>query len=167
MQAMSWVVMGVSGCGKSSVGIRLAAALGVPFVEGDLFHSAQNVARMASGVALTDDDRAGWLASLQEELRRVYGHYGGVVLSCSSLKKRYRDLLREALPGLRFVHLHGDAALIGERMRARTDHYMPASLLDSQLAALEPLQPGEAGIVLSIAAPPGQLVDAILASRAS
>lgn len=159
-----WVVMGVSGCGKSAVGIALAKALDVPFVEGDQYHSPENVAKMASGTPLTDGDRVHWLAQLQGQIRAAVESGQGIVLSCSALKRRYRDLLRQADPNLRFAHLSGSKELIAERMAARKGHYMPLSLLDSQLAALEPLQDDEAGIVLDIAQAPEELVRQILQS---
>jgi gluconokinase len=154
----AWVVMGVSGCGKSEVGARLARALGVEFIEGDRFHSAANVRKMAVGVALTDADREGWLLRLRGELARACGEGRGVVLACSALKRAYRDTLRESGCALRFVHLAGDRATIAARMAARAGHYMPLSLLDSQLRDLEPLQPDEAGVNLDLAAPPDLLV---------
>lgn len=157
-----WVVMGVSGCGKSSVGAQLAEALDVPFLEGDAYHSAANVAKMSAGVPLTDDDRADWLQALHAEIHAARLHGRGVVLSCSALKRRYRDLLRAADPALRFAHLAGPRELIADRMAARKDHYMPTTLLDSQLAALEPLQEDEAGLVLDIAQQPALLVQQIL-----
>jgi carbohydrate kinase (thermoresistant glucokinase family) len=158
-----WVVMGVSGCGKSSVGIALAQALGVRFVEGDRYHSAANVAKMAAGIALTDEDRAAWLLSLQAEIRAAVAAGVGIVVSCSALKRRYRDLLRAGDPALRFAHLDGSRELIAARMAARQGHYMPLSLLDSQLATLEPLQDDEAGLRLDIGAEVPALVQAILA----
>ncbi|NYE59899.1 carbohydrate kinase (thermoresistant glucokinase family) [Duganella sp. 1224] len=157
-----WVVMGVSGCGKSSIGLQLAGALDVPFLEGDAYHSYANVAKMTAGVPLTDADRADWLQALHKEIHDARVRGSGLVLSCSSLKRRYRDLLRSADPELRFAHLAGPRELIAERMAARKDHYMPTSLLDSQLAALEPLQEDEAGIVLDIAGSPTELVRQIL-----
>jgi carbohydrate kinase (thermoresistant glucokinase family) len=157
-----WVVMGVSGCGKSSIGLQLATALEVPFLEGDTFHSYANVAKMTAGVPLTDADRADWLHALHREIHAARDKDTGLVLSCSSLKRRYRDLLRSADPELRFAHLHGARALIESRMSARQDHYMPTSLLDSQFAALEPLQDDEAGVVLDIGKEPAELVRDIL-----
>jgi carbohydrate kinase (thermoresistant glucokinase family) len=142
--------MGVSGCGKSEVGQRLAQALGVRFLEGDAYHSASNVAKMAAGTPLDDEDRADWLRALQAEIALAREHGEGLVLACSALKRRYRDLLRAADPGLRFAHLSGPRELIAQRMQARTAHYMPASLLDSQLRDLEPLQPDESGLLLDI-----------------
>lgn len=157
----AWVVMGVSGCGKSSIGAALAARLGAPFIEGDAFHSEANVAKMSAGVALTDDDRRDWLLSLRDKLA---ARKGGAVLSCSSLKRTYRDLLRSAGGDVRFAHLAGERGLLLERVSNRPGHYMPPSLLDSQLSTLEPLQPDEAGITLDIRDTPEQLVGQILAS---
>lgn len=157
-----WVVMGVSGCGKSSVGERLAAALNVRYLEGDDYHSPANVAKMSAGVALTDADRADWLDALRAEIASAQIRGDGLVLSCSALKRRYRDVLRNGDPQLHFAHLNGPRALLASRMAARHDHYMPSSLLDSQLASLEPLQPDEAGIVLDISNDVGELVRQIL-----
>ncbi|MYM72801.1 AAA family ATPase [Duganella sp. FT134W] len=154
--------MGVSGCGKSSVGLQLAGALDVPFLEGDTYHSYANVAKMTAGVPLTDSDRADWLQALHQQIRDARLKNSGLVLSCSSLKRRYRDLLRSADPELRFAHLAGPRELIASRMAARKDHYMPTTLLDSQLAALEPLQDDEAGLVLDIGKAPAELVQQIL-----
>ena len=164
-KAVRWVVMGVSGCGKSTVGQALAAALGVRFVEGDAYHPAINVAKMSAGLALTDADRAAWLQDLQTPLRDACARGAGIVLSCSALKRRYRDVLRAADPSLRFAHLDGARALLAERLGARVGHYMPPSLLDSQLADLEPLAPDEAGVVLDVAEAPALLVAQVLASR--
>jgi len=150
------VVMGVSGSGKSEVGRPLAAALGVPFVEGDELHPPRNVKRMAAGVALTDADRQGWLKAVARELGAA--HDRGVVVSCSALKRSYRDLLRAVAPDLRLVFLHGPPELLAERLHARAGHYMPASLLQSQLDTLEPPGADEAPIHLDIAAAPAALV---------
>ena len=162
MSLVRWVVMGVSGCGKSTVGQALATRLQVAFVEGDQFHPPANVAKMSAGLPLDDDDRAGWLLALQAELRRAAEEGVGLVVSCSSLKRRYRDLLRAGDPALRFAHLDGPRELIAARMQARHDHYMPPSLLDSQFRDLEPLQADEAGVTLSITLAPEQLVARIL-----
>ena len=156
-----WVVMGVAGCGKSSLGAALANRLGIRFIEGDRYHSPENVAKMSAGVPLTDGDRLHWLASLQGEIRDSVQRGEGIVVACSALKRRYRDLLREGAPGLRFAHLDGTRELIAARMNARVGHYMPLSLLDSQFAALEALQPDEAGIVLDIGHEVPRLVDRI------
>lgn len=127
--------MGVAGCGKSTVGAALAAVLRVEFVEGDAFHPPENVARMRGGTALTDADRAGWLHALAAHIAQAAPQ--GVVVSCSALKRAYRDVLRGAGP-IAFVWLDVPRTQLAERLGARTDHYMPASLLESQLATLEP-----------------------------
>ena len=158
----SWVVMGVSGCGKSTVGAALAARLGLRFIEGDSFHPARNVAKMSAGLPLDDHDRADWLQALAAEIRSARAQGSGLVLSCSALKCRYRDLLREADPDLRFAHLQGPRTLIAERMAGRSGHYMPPALLDSQLRDLEPLDDGEAGLRLDITEAPQALVDRIV-----
>lgn len=127
--------MGVSGCGKSSVGDALARALALPLIEGDDFHPADNVARMRSGQALTDADRAGWLDALSQELAR---HAGGAVLTCSALKLAYRDRLRVAVPELRFVFMRIAEDEAQRRVAARAQqHIFPASLVASQFATLE------------------------------
>jgi gluconokinase len=131
------VVMGVSGCGKTSVGQRIAQTLGLDFVEGDDLHPPRNVALMAAGTPLTDADRSDWLAAVAARLGRAHAAGRGLVVSCSALKRSYRDRLRAACPDLRFVHLHGEVDLLRRRLAARTGHYMPAALLDSQLATLE------------------------------
>ena len=157
------VVMGVSGCGKSSVGAALAQALAVEFVEGDLLHPPHNVAQMAAGIPLTDADRAGWLASIGQRLAQASAAGQGLVVSCSALKRRYRDGLRADCPGLRFVYLHGPAALLRQRMAARAGHYMPPALLDSQLATLEPPTADESAVILDISPATGAVVAAALA----
>ena len=157
-----WVVMGVCGCGKSSIGCLLAARLGIPYAEGDDYHTPANVAKMAAGTALTDADRQQWLATLQAKIGAAAAAGASLVLSCSSLKRRYRDLLRAFDPAVVFIHLDGPRALIAARMQARPNHYMPPSLLDSQFAALEPLGPDELGMRLDIDAAPEHLVDAIM-----
>jgi carbohydrate kinase (thermoresistant glucokinase family) len=159
---VSWVVMGVCGCGKSEVGRRLAAATGLRFLEGDAYHSPANVAKMAAGIALDDDDRADWLRRLRDEIAAARARGEGVVLACSALKRRYRDLLRSADPGLRFAHLSGARDLIAARMGARAGHYMPLSLLDSQLRDLEPLAADEPGVVLDIGKSPLSLTAEVL-----
>ena len=163
--AIRWVVMGVCGCGKSTVAKALANEHQVEYVEGDVFHPPANVAKMSAGQPLDDLDRADWLSALQVQIREAREHNVGLVVSCSALKRSYRDLLREGDPALRFVHLHGSRDLIAERLAARQDHYMPPSLLDSQLATLEPLQADEAGVNLDILHAPARLVLEILASE--
>ena len=145
------VVMGVCGCGKSALGERLAQALHLPFVEGDTLHPPANVERMARGVPLTDADRAGWLDAVAGLLAEAGP--AGVVVSCSALRRRYRDRLRAAAPDLHFVHLHGAREVLEQRLAARTGHYMPASLLQSQLDTLEPPQDDEAVTTLDISHP--------------
>lgn len=151
------VIMGVSGCGKSTVGQRLAQRIGVPFLEGDSLHPPRNVALMAAGTPLTDEDRAGWLDTIATRLSSL-GPEEGLVVSCSALKRAYRDRLRLATPDLRFVHLHGDRALLAERLQARRHDYMPPTLLDSQLRTLEIPASDEAVLTLDIAQPLEQLV---------
>lgn len=156
-----WVVMGVSGCGKSSVGSLLASQLNVVYLEGDELHPPDNVAKMAAGVPLTDADRADWLEALRDRIATARAQGVGLVVSCSALKRAYRDLLRTGDPGLRFAHLDGPRALLQQRMQGR-QHFMPASLLDSQLQTLQPLQADEAGVVLDIRQPLPGLVEQIL-----
>ncbi|WP_129844235.1 gluconokinase [Streptomyces sp. RFCAC02] len=141
--------MGVSGSGKSTVGALLAERLGVPYAEADDFHSPGNIAKMSAGTPLTDEDRAPWLDAIGAWAAERTGHGGGVV-SCSALKRAYRDRLRAAAPELLFIHLDGSRELIASRMARRTDHFMPTTLLDSQLAALEPLDASERGTRVAI-----------------
>lgn len=157
--------MGVSGCGKSEIGRRLAARLGIDYVEGDAFHPAANVAKMSAGFPLDDDDRLGWLNVLADRIAAARRQGQPLVLSCSSLKRRYRDLLRSGDPQLVFVHLHGERETIAARMQSRPGHFMPPALLDSQLRDLEPLQPDESGFQLDIRCAPDDLIDQIVQRR--
>jgi gluconokinase len=151
--------MGVSGCGKSSVGEALSERLGIPYVDGDDLHGPEAVAKMRDGIPLTDDDRWPWL----DRVAQVLHDRAPVVVGCSALKRTYRDRIRAGAGGpVTFVHLSGSRDLIASRMAARTGHYMPTSLLDSQFAALEPPGPEEA-ITVDIALPFATLVDAVLA----
>ncbi|MFI9064033.1 gluconokinase [Streptomyces sp. NPDC053429] len=160
------VVMGVAGSGKTSVGRLLADALGLPFAEGDAFHPAANVAKMSGGTPLDDTDRRPWLDAIGEWIARAAGQ-DGCVVSASALKRVYRDRLRAAAPGVVFVHLTGERSLIEKRLAERTGHFMPAALLDSQLAALEPLQEDEAGAVVDAAGPAARTAErAVAALRA-
>lgn len=151
------VIMGVSGCGKSTVGSLLARRLGAAFLEGDSLHPARNVERMAAGVALTDDDRRDWLLALAHHLKTAHDANRSLVVSCSALKRSYRDVLRSASANLAFVHLHGDPALLTERLAVRLDHYMPASLLTSQIETLEVPGHDEHAITFDTALPPEQI----------
>ena len=159
----SLVVMGVSGTGKTSVASLLAQRLGMVFVEGDALHPPANVASMSAGRPLTDADRAPWLAALAAEVGRHEAAGAPTVLTCSALRRRYRDVLRGTdTPGRRlFVHLEADPVLLRERMEQR-EHFMPASLLDSQLATLEPLEADEAGWGVDVAAPLEVVVDRVV-----
>ena len=161
-----YVVMGVSGSGKTVIGAALARALGIDFVEGDEYHSAENVRLMASGIPLTDDDRAEWLRLLAARLSESKKAGTGLVLACSALKRSYRDILRADAGGLRFVFLRGARGLVAERLAARRGHFMPPSLLDSQLATLEDPTAEEDVWVCEISQPPEEIVSALVA-RAS
>lgn len=132
-----YVVMGVSGSGKTLIGSKLAHALAIEFVEGDDFHSTENVQRMSSGIPLSDDDRAGWLHALARRIREANYANAGLVISCSALKRSYRDILRSEADNVQFIFLHGSRGLIAERMAHREIHFMRQSLLDSQFAILE------------------------------
>ncbi|QHT58308.1 gluconokinase [Cellulomonas sp. H30R-01] len=146
--------MGVSGSGKSTVGWLLARRLGVAFVDADGLHPPANVAKMGAGEPLTDDDRLPWLGAVAAELAAAPD---GAVVACSALRRRYRDVLRDGAPGVTFVHLDGSRDLLASRLAARLDHFMPASLLDSQLATLEPLDEDEDGVVLDVGEAPDRL----------
>ncbi len=160
---VSLVIMGVAGCGKSSVAEAVASDMGLALVEGDDFHGAASLVKMRLGVPLTDADRAGWLTALAVQLQSQ-SHRGGVVLTCSALKRRYRERLRDATPGLRFVHLEVDRATAQARVEARgAAHFFSAGLVESQFTALES-PTGEAGVlVLDATAPLHQLCQAVRA----
>src|SRR6267378_8548112 len=137
-QSGLYVIMGVAGSGKSTIGAQRARALGVEFVEGDDLHTPDNVQRMAAGIALTDDDRRGWLLAIAGRLREAKRAGIGLVVSCSALRRSYRDLLCSVGEAdVRFVYLAGSRALLAERLANRRGHFMPPALLDSQLAILE------------------------------
>ena len=154
------VVMGVTGSGKSTVGVALAERMGVPFADADDFHSPANVAKMRSGVPLTDEDRRPWLLTIGTWLAEHAA--GGAVVPCSALKRAYRDTLREAAPTVSFLHLHGDRATVAARVGAREGHFMPESLVDSQFAALEPLGADERGVAVDFTLPVDVIVDRFL-----
>jgi gluconokinase len=157
------VLMGVSGSGKSSVMKRLARDLGWPAAEGDAFHSPENVARMASGVPLTDEDRRPWLDALAAWIGDRERAGENALVTCSALKREYRDRLRNGHPSVWFVHLTAGRSILAERVERRRGHYMPASLLASQLSTLEPLAPDEPGITLSTEISKGRAVETIVA----
>lgn len=157
-----WVVMGVSGCGKSEIARGLAARFGLPHVEGDGDHPPENIRKMANGIPLDDSDRSGWLQLLQQRIAHAATNDASLVLSCSALKRRYRDVLRAHDPALHFLHLQGERDLIASRMQARENHFMPVALLDSQFRDLEPLQDDEHGLTLDIRMPPDLLVEQAL-----
>jgi gluconokinase len=153
------VVMGVTATGKTTVGQALAAALGGVFVEGDAFHPKANIDKMSAGIPLDDDDRRPWLRALADEIARLDAAGEISVTACSALRRRYRDWLREGCRGLFFVHLDATFDVLLDRMKHRT-HFMPPSLLQSQLDTLEPLEPDESGAVIDDT----QLPDAVLAA---
>lgn len=139
--------MGVSGSGKSAVGAALAQRLRVPFADADDLHPPHNIAKMTAGRALDDQDRYPWLEAIGVWLAQ---HASGGVMSCSALKRRYRDQLRAHVDALEFLHLHGSREVIARRQASRPGHFMPASLLRSQFATLEPLAPDERGLMIDI-----------------
>lgn len=155
----SHVMMGVCGSGKSLIGAMLARELGVEFVEGDELHPPENVQRMAAGIPLTDDDRRSWLLAIAARLRDARRAGVGLVVSCSALKRSYRDLLRShGDADVRFIYLAGHKSLIAHRIEARRGHFMPASLLESQFAILEEPSPDEHALVCDVTAPPESIV---------
>jgi gluconokinase len=155
-QQPSVVVMGVTGCGKSTIGKLLAEKLGVPYEEGDDLHPPANIAKMAAGHPLDDTDRAPWLAAVADW---IAGHVAeGGVISCSALKYRYRERLRQGDASVWFLHVDVDRETIIRRVSERKGHFMPASLVDSQFAALEPLRPDEAGEAIDGTQTPEEIV---------
>jgi gluconokinase len=158
------VVMGVSGVGKTTVAVLLAERLGLRYAEADDFHPAANIAKMRSGTPLDDADRRPWLLALGGWLGERAADGSGGVITCSALRRGYRDTLRAACPEAWFLHLSGSHDLVAGRIGRRQGHFMPPSLLDSQYAALEPLAPDEAGAVLDVG-PPGPEQLAAAAAR--
>jgi gluconokinase len=148
--------MGVSGSGKSTVGAALAQRLRVPYADADDLHPAANIEKMSAGIPLDDDDRHPWLEAIGAWLSEHDA--GGGVISCSALKRRYRDQLRHHVSRIEFLHLHGSREVIAARQASRPGHFMPAALLASQFATLEPLEPDEHGTVIDV----DRSVDAIV-----
>lgn len=157
---MKYVIMGVSGSGKSSVGEALSAAIGAPYVDGDDLHPRSNIEKMSAGIPLTDTDRWPWLDKVGETLR---SRPGRVIVGCSALKRIYRDRIRQAADDkVVFIHLVGSKSLIAERMKHRSGHFMPGSLLDSQFAALEYPEADEDAVTISIDQSLGGIVSDIV-----
>lgn len=156
------VVMGVSGCGKTTVARRLSAATGFTFAEADDFHSDANIEKMRSGVPLADDDRWPWLRSLAAWMGERAAAGESTVITCSALRRSYREVLGQGPPSIAFVQLDGPVSLIRSRLHQRRGHYMPAALLDSQVETLEPLQPDEPGFRLDVSVRPRQLAAQIV-----
>lgn len=152
--------MGVSGSGKSTVGAALAWRLGVPFADADAIHPEANIAKMAAGTPLTDDDRYPWLEAVGQWLA---DHQDGGVMSCSALKRGYRDTLRSQCPGIEFLHLAGAVDLIARRQAGRPGHFMPSVLVKSQFDTLEPLAADEPGLAVDVAASVESIVDRFVA----
>jgi gluconokinase len=155
------VVMGVSGSGKSTVGAAVAQRLGVPFADADDFHPPANIAKMKAGIPLDDDDRYPWLEAIGRWLAERCREGG--VMSCSALKRKYRDQLRRHCPQTEFVHLSGSPEVIAARQASRPGHFMPASLMASQFATLEPLAPDERGMTLDVTHDIDSIVESYLA----
>lgn len=156
--------MGVAGCGKSTIGQALAQQTGIAYRDGDDLHPAANIAKMSRGEPLTDADRWPWLT----EIGATFRHYPqALMIGCSALKRRYRDLIRSEAGGpVCFVHLAGSRAVIAARMATRTGHFMPTTLLDSQFAALEPPEPDEWALTVELDQPQADMVAAIIAALA-
>lgn len=156
------VVMGVSGSGKTTVATGLAAALGWEFAEGDDFHPAANVEKMRSGIALTDDDRWPWLEAIGAWISAKEAAGESAVVTCSALRRAYREVLRRDRPAVRFLHVQAPGAVIADRVEHRAGHYMPASLVPSQLATLEPLAPDEPGVTVTTDSDPDEVLSRCL-----
>jgi gluconokinase len=154
--------MGVSGSGKTTIAELLAQRLSLRMLEGDSLHPRENIERMRAGVPLTDEDRHGWLCAIEAQIAAAARQKRGLVVSCSALKRRYRDILRSHVADVIFVYLRGDESTIGNRLNRRSGHFMPPALLDSQFDALEPPQADEAAMSCAIAAVPGTMVESIL-----
>ncbi|GAB4076762.1 gluconokinase [Nostocoides australiense] len=144
------IVMGASGTGKTTVATGISTRMGWTFAEGDAFHPQANVDKMRAGVPLTDEDRAPWLRRIGDWISEQVAEGESCVVTCSALKRDYRDVLREGRPQVRFLHLHDDMELIAARMAARKDHFMMPTLLPSQFATLQMLGPDEPGVVVTV-----------------
>lgn len=156
------IVMGVSGCGKSTVGQALGDALGWEFRDGDAFHPPSNVAKMKSGAPLTDEDRWPWLDAIAHYIDQKRRDNGHAIIACSALKRVYRDRLKGTRGDVTFVHLAGSKELIEARMAARQNHFMPLGLLESQFATLEPPKADEGAVIVSVAGAPEEIVADVL-----
>ena len=155
-----FVIMGVSGCGKSSIGTAFATKIGAEFMDGDDLHPASNLAKMTAGIPLTDDDRAPWLLRVGQALQ---GSVGTKVIGCSALKRRYRDIIRHHAQGpVMFLYLAGSYDVLAERMMSRTGHFMPLSLLKTQFAALEPPSPDEISVTVNVDQTPKAVLTELL-----
>ena len=161
---MNFVVMGVAGCGKSTIAKALADKLSLAYLEGDDFHSPQNVALMSEGLALTDSDRKPWLQAINQEMQLKVSNQQSFVLSCSALKQSYRRLLAKDVSPLLFVYLQGTQALIEQRIAMRQDHFMPMALVKSQFATLEDPRDDEHYISVNIAYSVHEIVEKVIAS---
>jgi gluconokinase len=166
-RTLSVVVMGVSGSGKSTVAAGLVERLGWDFAEGDEFHPAENVAKMSAGIPLTDEDRWPWLRALADWIGEHERAGKNCIVTCSALKRSYRDLLCDGHPSVWFAHVTADGELIRDRMEHRSGHYMPVSLLESQLALLEALGDDEPGVRISGADSPDAVVEDVLSALSS
>ncbi|MCC9174076.1 gluconokinase [Arthrobacter sp. zg-Y179] len=160
--AQHLVIMGVAGSGKTTIANLLSKRLGWIAAEADEFHPAVNIAKMSAGVPLDDDDRWPWLYAIRDWMGVQAENGRCTIVTCSALKRTYRNVLAQAAGDVTFVHLDGSSEVLAERMKTRSGHFMPPSLLPSQLSTLEPLAPDEAGLRIEITDSPAEIVDAIL-----
>ena len=164
MPAFCIIVMGPSGVGKTTTAKAIAERLNWTFAEGDEFHPAANIAKMSAGIPLNDEDRQPWLETIRDWMTQKSREGENTVITCSALKRRYRDILRSTEADLHFVQLDAPVQLVGERMAKRVDHYMPLSLLNSQFDALEPLQDDEKGIRICVVENPNEVVSTAISA---